>query len=103
MDRDLIVVTILLRLHTCCPRQILGPALNGQKMKGLGIRNLWSLSSRNRSGSNLSAKNKKASGICKWILVENCLTIRSPQISPPLHNEDTVHAAVRKSEETEPS
>ena len=39
----------------CCPRQMRGPALKGKKMKGLGVRYLWSLSSRKRSGSNSSA------------------------------------------------
>lgn len=41
--------------QTCCPRQILGPALKGIKMNGLGVRYLWRRSSRNRSGSNSSA------------------------------------------------
>ena len=37
---------------TCCPRQIRGPALEGKKMYGFGVRYLCNLSSRNRSGSN---------------------------------------------------
>ena len=41
---------------TCCPRQILGPALKGQKMKGLGTRYFWTRWSKNRSGSNSSAR-----------------------------------------------
>jgi hypothetical protein len=44
--------------HTCCPRQILGPALKGTKMKGLGVRYLWRRSSRKRSGSNSRAGQK---------------------------------------------
>lgn len=44
------------RGRTCCPRHILGPALKGRKMNGLGVRYLRSLSSRKRSGSNISAR-----------------------------------------------
>lgn len=41
--------------RTCWPRQIRGPALNGRKMKGLGVRYLCTRSSRNRSGSYFNA------------------------------------------------
>lgn len=37
--------------HTCCPRHIRGPALNGRKMKGLPVKYLFSRSSTKRSGS----------------------------------------------------
>jgi hypothetical protein len=40
---------------TCWPRHILGPALNGRNMNGLGVKYLCSRSSMNRSGSNTSA------------------------------------------------
>lgn len=43
------------RSLTCWPRQILGPALKGLKINGLGVKYLWSLSSRKRSGSNTRA------------------------------------------------
>ena len=45
----------------CWPRQIRGPALKGKKIKGFGVRYLWSLSSRNRSGSNSIAYNIRIS------------------------------------------
>lgn len=45
--------------HTCCPRQIRGPALKGRKMNGLGIKYFSNRSSRNRSGSNSDAISKK--------------------------------------------
>ena len=44
-----------MKVVTCCPRQIRGPALKGRKMNGLGIRYLCNRSSRKRSGSNSSA------------------------------------------------
>ena len=40
--------------ETCCPRQILGPALKGKKMNGFGVTYRFSLSSMNLSGSNFS-------------------------------------------------
>ena len=44
-----------LRLRTCCPRQMRGPALNGRKMNGFAVKYLFSLSSIHRSGSKYSA------------------------------------------------
>jgi len=41
--------------HTCCPRQILGPALNGRNMNGFGVKYLCKRSSMNLSGSNSRA------------------------------------------------
>ena len=43
------------KIHTCWPRQILGPAPKGRKIKGFGTRYFFNRSSMNRSGSNLSA------------------------------------------------
>jgi hypothetical protein len=40
--------------HTCRPRQILGPALNGKNINGLEDRRIF-LPSTERSGSNSSA------------------------------------------------
>ena len=42
--------------HTCWPRQILGPAPKGRKIKGFGTRYFFTRSSMNRSGSNSSAE-----------------------------------------------
>jgi len=44
---------------TCCPRQILGPALKGRNMNGFGRRYFLNRSSRNRSGSNTRAGRHK--------------------------------------------
>ncbi len=48
----------------CWPRQMRGPALKGQKMNGFGVRYLCTLSSRNRSGSNLRALSQSEKWTC---------------------------------------
>ena len=61
----------------CCPRQIRGPALNGQKMKGLGTRYLCNLSSRNRSGSNFRAAME-----WRWVIGSPDGTINAYHLGP---------------------
>ena len=76
--------------YTCCPRQMRGPALKGQKMKGLGVKYFFALSSRKRSGSNTRAGEKVyestnyAFRICNY-------TVRAPEVCPTMHDERTVN------------
>jgi len=52
--------------QTCWPRQILGPALKGQKMYGFGVRYLCKRSSRKRLGS----KTKAVDNYRAWVSVD---------------------------------
>ena len=81
-------------IHTCCPRQIRGPALKGQNMKGFGVRYLRNLSSRKRSGSNTSARKRVKESTDYDVSEENCgHTIRTPQICSTMHDENAVDAS----------
>jgi hypothetical protein len=87
-------------LITCCPKQILGPPLKGQKIKGFGTRYLCSLSSKNLSGSNSRANGKHLvlDSYFQKKNIKSIRTVRSPQISSALHIHDAIYTTFRETQ-----